>query len=375
MASRPLPSGIPIPPSVLITVEPPGATWPHVDTLVRELAGLGVEVWVAAVSPLRPGQRIEYAGIPGVELIGCPVPATSPAEHLANRDQIANWLLALEEMLNPDIIHLTGYLHAGLPWSGKVLVGGYPGSGASYGRLDMDQRLICRAAFRYGLEAAELVVAPTDTMMTALVRNFGVTRGRTIRDGRDPSRYVPAVKEPVVLAVGGVRDDPSQPSPLERAAPRLPWPAVVAGDQLDGDGKPVKLEGVSALGRLHSSQLVPWFNRASAYVALAAEGAGTYVPEAALAGCALVLGDTAALRELWSGAALFVAADDPDSVTSGLSTLLTDRRLREAMGFAARRRALKYPARAMAEAYLGAYRDLIDVRAPNQFAEERHLSA
>jgi len=364
-----------IPPTVLIVVEPPGAAWPHVDTLVRELAGLGVEVTVAAITPLRPGQRHELSGTPGVEVLTCPVVAATPGEHLANRARIADWLLEVEEMLNPDIVHLTGYLHAGLPWCGKVMVAGYPGSGASYGRLDIEQRRACRAAFQHGLEGADLVVTPTDTMMAALARNFGIVKGRTIADGRDPTRYAPATKEPLVLAAGMLRLDPTLTTSVEKVAPLLPWPVVVAGEQLDGEGGLVRLQGVSALGWVSTAQMVPWFNRASIYIGLAADGTGTFVPEAALAGCALVLGDTAALRELWSGAALFVTADDADAVASGLRTLLADRRLREAMGIAARRRALKHPARAMAEAYLAAYRQLIDNRAPNQFAEERHLSA
>lgn len=358
-------------PNVLMTVEPPGTVWPHVDTLVRELSALGAEVTVAALTPLRPGQRMEYAAIPGVELIACPVAAATPAEHLANRTRIADWLLSVEEILNPDVVHLTGYLHAGLPWCSKVLAAGYPGSGASYGRLDADQRRLCRAAFQHGLKGADLVVTPTDTMMAALTRHFGIMPGRIIRDGRDPARFTPATKEPVILSVGAQREDAAQRSGLELAAPRLPWPVVVAGEQLDGDGRPLKLEGVSSLGRVHVSQMVPWFNRASLYVALTAEGAGTWLPEAALAGCALVLGDTAALREVWSGAALFIAPGDPDGLVGGLRTLLADRRLREAMGVAARRRALRHPARAMAEAYLAAYRDLIAARAPNQFAEEK----
>ena len=362
------------PPSILLSVEPPGTAWPHVDTLVRELAGLGVEMTVAAITPLRPGQRIAYSSIAGVELLACPTPASSPAEHLANRTRIASWLLAAEEMLNPDVIHLTGYLHAGLPWCGKVLVAGYPGSGASYGRLDPGRRRLCRAAFRYGFDRADEVVTPTDTMMAALKRNFGIARGRTIRDGRDPSRYLPAAKEPIVLSVGAVRQDPALVSALEHAAPRLPWPVVVGGEQGDSDGKPVRLEGVSVLGRLHVAQLVPWFSRSAVYVALAAEGTGTFVPEAALAGCALVLGDTAALRELWDWAALFVSSDDPGAIASGLRTLIGDPGLREAMGIAARRRALGFPAKAMAEAYAAVYRELMESRAPNQFADERHPS-
>ncbi|HLO75907.1 MAG TPA: glycosyltransferase family 4 protein [Magnetospirillum sp.] len=358
-------------PHVLITVEPPGSVWSHADTLVRELSALGVEVTLAALTPLRPGQRIDYAGIPGVELVQCPHPVASPADHLHQRARVADWLLALEEMLNPDVVHLTGYLHAGLPWCGKVLVAGHPGSGASYGRLDAEQRRVCRAAFQYGLKGADMVVTPTEAMMSALTRHFGIAAGRVIRDGRDPARFTPGAKEPVILSVGAVREDPGVRSALEVAAPRLPWPVVVAGEQTDADGHAVRLEGVSGLGRIHPAQLVPWFNRASVYVALTAEGPGICAMEAALAGAALVLGDTAALREMWSGSALFVPPNDADAVAAGLRTLLADRRLREAMGLAARRRAMRNPARAMAEAYLAAYRDLMAARAPNQFATER----
>ncbi len=357
-------------PSILITVEPSGGVWPQVDTLVRELSALGAEITLAALTPLYPGQRVEYSGIPGVELVACPTPVSTPAEHLANRDKIAQWLLGLEEMVNPDIIHLTGYLHAGLPWYGKVLVNGYPGTGASYGRLDAEQRRVCRAAFRYGLKGADLVVTPTETMLSALNRHFGLTRGRVIRNGRDPSRYTPSTKEAIVLSVGMLREDSTQRSALEQVAPKLPWPVVVAGEQHDENGKVVRLENVSALGGLHASQLAPWFNRASIYVALSAEGAGSWLAEAALAGCALVLGDTAALREAWNGAALFIPSGDEDALVEGLKSLMLDRRLREAMGSAVRRRGLKYPARAMAESYLDSYKELIAARAPNQFVEE-----
>ncbi|MGE5478348.1 MAG: glycosyltransferase family 4 protein [Bacteroidales bacterium] len=369
MALRSPPS--PPAPSVLLTVEPPGVVWPHVETLVRELSALGAEVTVAALTHLRTGQRVEFSAIPGVELVPCPHPADCPSEHLYRRTRIADWLLGVEEVLNPDVVHLTGYLHAGLPWCGRVLVAGHPGSGAAYGRLDAEQRRICRAAFQHGLRGADLVVTPTEAMMSALTRHFGIPAGRVIRDGRDPARFTPGLKEPVILSVGMLREDPGQRSALEAAAPRLPWPVVVAGEQVDADGHAVRLEGVSGLGRVHPSQLVPWFNRAAIYVALTAEGPGTWAMEAALAGTALVLGDTAALREIWSGAALFVSPNDPDAVAAGLRTLLADRRLREAMGLAARRRAMRHPARAMAEAYLSAYRDVVAARAPNQFAAER----
>lgn len=362
-------------PGVMITVEPPGATWPHLQALVPHLAALGVEVTLASVVPVRPGQRVDCARLPGVDLVACPRPVTTPAEHMARRAEVAHWLLGVEETLNPDVVHLTGYLHAGLPWCGKVLVAGYPGSGAAYGRLEGEPRRACAAAFRHGLEGADLIVTPTGAMMAALVRNFGVPSGRVIPDGRDPLRGPALPKEPVVLSVGTLRAEPGQPSPLESAAPTLPWPVVVAGRQADGDGRPLRLSGVSVLGPVLPPQLIPWFQRAAIYVAPTAEGTGTSVPEAALGGCALVLGDTAALRELWQGAALFVPPDDPEALGAGLRTLIRDRRLREAMGEAARARARATSARAMAEAYMAAYRGLMEGRAPNQYAEERHPSA
>lgn len=358
-------------PNVLIVVEPPGAAWVHVDTLVRELSGMGIEATVAALTPLRPGQRLEYAAIPGIELLACPSPAATAADHLALRGRIADWLLAIEEMLNPDVVHLTGYLHAGLPWCGKVLVAGFPGAGSAYGRLDAESRRLCRAAFLHGLRGADLVVTPTETMMAAMIKHFGIVAGRVIRDGRDPARFAPGPKEPVILSAGSQRDDPARLSPLEEAAPGLAWPVVVAGEQTDRSGKPVQLRGVLALGRLHLAQLAPWFRRASLFAALSAEGPGTWLPEAALAGCALVLGDTAALRERWNGAALFVAPNDADALTAGLRSLVADRRLREALGASARRRALQHPAGAMAQAYAAAYGDLIAARARDQFAEEK----
>ncbi len=51
---------------------------------------------------------------------------------------------------------------------------------------------------------------------------------------------------------------------------------------------------------------------------------GLAVLEAAMAGCALVLGDIPTLRELWDGAAVFVAPGRPDRLGEALAALAAD---------------------------------------------------
>jgi glycogen(starch) synthase len=79
------------------------------------------------------------------------------------------------------------------------------------------------------------------------------------------------------------------------------------------------------------------------------------VLEAALAGCALVLGDLASLRENWRGAAAFVTPGDPVGLAAALRRLIEDGSLRAKLSRRARARALRLGPGRMAERYLAAY--------------------
>nr|WP_316566429.1 glycosyltransferase [Myxococcus sp. MxC21-1] len=80
--------------------------------------------------------------------------------------------------------------------------------------------------------------------------------------------------------------------------------------------------------------------------------------EAALSGCALVLGDIPSLREVWADAAVFVHPEDLDGLTRALRGLLEDGAHRERMAAKARARALTWNPRRMAEDYLRLYATL-----------------
>jgi glycosyltransferase involved in cell wall biosynthesis len=105
--------------------------------------------------------------------------------------------------------------------------------------------------------------------------------------------------------------------------------------------------------------MAEWYARASIYALPARyEPFGLSILEAASAGCALVLGDIATLRENWDGAADFVAPDDGDALAGAIQRLIDDPLRRDRQARLARRRARRFPADRMAAAYLTLYREL-----------------
>jgi glycosyltransferase involved in cell wall biosynthesis len=117
---------------------------------------------------------------------------------------------------------------------------------------------------------------------------------------------------------------------------------------------------VHLLGRLSAAAIRHRYRRASIYALPARyEPFGLSVLEAAAAGCALVLGDIASLRENWCGAAAFVAPDDHAALASTLRRLIADRDERIDLGHRAAARAQMFSAARMANAYSQLYRSLL----------------
>jgi glycosyltransferase involved in cell wall biosynthesis len=111
------------------------------------------------------------------------------------------------------------------------------------------------------------------------------------------------------------------------------------------------------LGRLPEDDLAHWLSRAAIFAHPARyEPFGLAVLEAALSGCALVLGDVESLRETWDGAAEF-AADDA-ALADRIAALARDGARRRALADRARARALGFTPARMADGYVALYRAL-----------------
>jgi glycosyltransferase involved in cell wall biosynthesis len=91
------------------------------------------------------------------------------------------------------------------------------------------------------------------------------------------------------------------------------------------------------------------------------------VLEAALSGCALVLGDVPSLRETWAGAALFVEPGDHEALAHALRRLEGDAARRDELARLARTRGAAFTADRMGAGYLSVYHELIDGSRPQPY--------
>jgi glycosyltransferase involved in cell wall biosynthesis len=215
-----------------------------------------------------------------------------------------------------------------------------------------------------GLRAVDRVVAPTAAYADIVARQYHLTRPvLAIHNGRTPARAVdPAV--PVAdfaLTVGRLWDWVKNAALLDRAAARLPIPFLAAGAVRGPHGETIRLQHLRELGHLSGDQLAAHLARRPIFVSAACfEPFGLAVLEAAQAGCPLVLADIPTFRELWDGAAQFVApADDGDGWCRAIEALVHDRSSRAALGEAAYARAARYTPDATADRMLALYRETI----------------
>jgi glycosyltransferase involved in cell wall biosynthesis len=185
-----------------------------------------------------------------------------------------------------------------------------------------------------------------------------------IYNARNPEPFIaPTAKESFVLTAGRLWDEAKNLSALAAIAPQLPWPVYVAGEDTHPDGGRAATENVRMLGKLSLDELAPWFAGAAIYALPARyEPFGLTVLEAALSGCALVLGDIPSLREIWKDAATFVPPDKPDALASAICLLAADPVKRAVMSAKAQARSTTFFPIKMARQYLNLYTDLIETR-------------
>lgn len=353
-----------LPQRVLMTTDTVGGVWSYSIELCRALQPFGIEVILATLgAPLRQGQRIEAAGVENIQLIESRFKLEWMEKPWADVEAAKTWLELLEAQFAPDLIHLNGYAHASLPWTAPVVVVAHSDvltwweavrGGHAPGEWDHYARVV-----RQGLHAADLVIAPTRAMMESIQRHYGTLRhARVIYNGRSAQRFAAREKEAFVLCAGRLWDDAKNARVLADIAADVGWPIKLAGEQRSPQGGAVELRNVELLGLRAPGEMSDLFARASIYALPARyEPFGLTVLEAALSGCALVLGDIPTLRELWGDAAEFVRPDDRTALREALGRLIRDAERRAELAGRALRRARQFSLERMVHEYLTAYAD------------------
>jgi glycogen synthase len=351
---------------ILMTTDPIGGVWNYALDLCRELGEHKIAIKLASMGRrLHPSERAQVGQLAHVELFESDFKLEWMALPWGDVAAAGDWLGDLAARCAPRLIHLNQFSYGALDWKVPCLVVGhscvYSWFQAVKGRLpgaewQKYQRMVSR-----GLSGADRVTAPSQWMLSALERNYGrFAAAQPIYNGRDSSRFVPRVKEDLILTSGRLWDEAKNIAVLGTAAAKLDWPIFAAGEITGPHGEGCSLENLQLLGRLGATDLGGWMSRAAIFVLPAYyEPFGLSILEAALAGCALVLGDIASLREIWQDTALFVPPDDVDRIAAALALLIADAPLRKALACKARERALAFTTERSARAYLALYQEML----------------
>lgn len=353
---------------VLMTTDAIGGIWNYSVNLITALAPYGVDVILATMGR-RPSadQRRQTLTISNLCLAESDFKLEWMDDPWTDVTRAGDWLLQLETKWKPAIVHLNGYSHSALPWHAPRLVVAHScvlSWWAAVRRVQLpNQWLIYAERVAQGLRAADLVIAPTASMLADLRRMYQWDgKGIVIWNGLVPTAPASTIsKQEFALTVGRLWDEAKNLAAVEAIAQQISWPVYAAGE-----GEPSAQGGlVRRLGHLSAPETREWMARASIYVLPARyEPFGLSILEAALSQCALVIGNIPSLRELWEGAAWLVAPDDTSELRHALMTLIRYPALRGKFALLARDRARQYGVERMASQYLAVYHNLLEDRRP-----------
>jgi glycogen(starch) synthase len=355
------------PKTILMTADTIGGVWTYAMAMCRALERYGCRVILATMGPpLTSEQQCEAGGIENVLLRASTYKLEWMHEPWSEVKEAGQWLLDLEREFSPDIIHLNGFVHAAIQWRAPVIVVAHScvlswWQAVKGGQPPPEWDIYIERVKR-GLLSADFVVTPSSSMLESLVKCYGSMSGTgVIWNGLEASVFQPVSRLPYVISAGRLWDEAKNIEAIARVASQIGWPVLLAGEKTCPDGQTVQFENVTFLGKLSPARLRQRFAEASIFALPARyEPFGLTPLEAALSGCALLLGDIPSLREIWEDSAMFVQPDDTEQLAEALQDLIADDRLRNRLAASAQMRAREFSADRMVLGDLNLYDELIE---------------
>lgn len=352
---------------ILLTVDAVGGVWQYGCELARALARTGHGVTLAALGPApSEAQRRMVAAIPDARLIETGLPLDWLAKDGAEIAASGAALARLAGEVHADLVQINQpALIAAAPFPVPVVAVLHSctetwglAMGGDGAPADFAWQTALVAA---GLAAADAVVCPTRAFAATVQAAYDLPAlPAVVHNGRTPLGPASGTLHDFAFTAGRLWDKGKGADTLDRAAARLGVPFKAAGALVGPQGERIMPAHLHALGSVEERVIAgclaarPVFASAARY-----EPFGLAVLEAALAGCPLVLSDIPTFRELWDGAATFVAPDDADGFARAIEALVGDVPNRLVQGDLARRRAARYSPRRMGEGMAAIYRRLV----------------
>lgn len=359
---------------LLLTADTIGGVWTYCMALCEALDPYEIEIALATMGrKLSPEQRWQVGRLPHVTLYESDYRLCWMQDPWEDVDRAGDWLLGIEKEFQPDVVQLNDLAHGSIAWQSPVMVVGHSCVYSWWNavmKIDPGQDWTrYKRCVSKSVRSADVLVAPTAAMMEALLHHYGpVSHKQVIYNGRDFPPLAPhgfkdanteTFNQSFIFAAGRIWDPAKNIGVLTPIASEISWPVYAAGEQRDPNGGEIIPEGLNCLGFLNSDEMAQWLYGAAIYAAPAHyEPFGLSILEAARAGCALVIGDIASLREVWGDAAMYVNPDNSAEVQQALTQLIDDPKLRHTLSQKAWHRAQRYSAANMARNYVQCYQEL-----------------
>jgi glycosyltransferase involved in cell wall biosynthesis len=349
---------------LMLVTDAVGGVWTYSVELARALREWDVETVLAVTGPAASNAQRRDAS--GIEIINTGLPLDWTADR---PDAIRRAGCALADLANQEGIDLvqtnSAALLADCEFDQPVVVVQHSCVATWWNAVrgtplprDFAWR---RDLVECGLHVASAVVAPTASFAAQTSRIYALSRAvQTVHNGR---RALPMKKrgpDDFVFTVGRLWDEGKNVAVLDAAAAQLNVPVHAAGPLKGPNGTSISFENLRLPGEATLDDIAamlaarPIFASSALY-----EPFGLSALEAAQAGCALVLSDIPTFRELWSGAAIFVDATDPQGFAAAIQSLIDNPHRRSELGVAARMKALRYTPEAMGSRMAQIYADLL----------------
>lgn len=333
---------------VLMTIDAVGGVWRYGVDLARELGAQGIACRLVVCGPAPSAAQLEECrALHNVSFACTELPLDWMVTGAASLDHVAGALAGMAREWNADLLHLNlPSQAAGLPDDRPVVVAAHSclatwWRAVKHEDLPPERRWHREATVR-GLHRADAVIVPTAAHGSAMAAAYGPLHRLHVVANASSMPDTVSTKEPFVLAAGRWWDEGKNAATADAVAALSRWPIRLAG-ALDGPNSKVSLHHARVLGPLTQAAMHAEMDRAAIFFSPALyEPFGLAVLEAAAHDCALVLADIPTFRELWDGAAVFVAPRDVAGFAAAIDRLAEAPSERQALGQRAAARACDF---------------------------------
>jgi glycogen synthase len=349
---------------ILMTADTVGGVWTYCMDLCSGFLLHDVEVHLVTMGTKMSGwQKEEAEALPNVSVYESEYRLEWMQDPWDDIRECGKWLLHLEETIRPDVVHLNCFAYGSLPFQAPCIVVAHSDVYSWFLAVKQEQPPTEWNEYfncvRKGLAGADMVIAPSQWMADTVEDLYGVGQCRVVYNGRNASLFYRNRKQRSVFSMGRMWDEGKNIKLLADAAPLIDAPVRIAGEQSFNQNSFDDCSCVDFLGRLSTGEIAQELSVAAIYALPARyEPFGLSPLEAALSGCALVLGDIPSLKEIWQDAAVYVDTDDAESLAQAINDLLADKELLNLYRSKAAIRAKLFTAEAMCGEYLHLYHQL-----------------